>query len=96
MAEVGQASRMFASVLYGRSVPAGSFEKSIEYLNKAVTLNPRVIASRLELAKSYMAVEDWQMARRTLSSIRDLSPQFSDDARHKREAEELLKGINDR
>jgi tetratricopeptide (TPR) repeat protein len=96
MAEVGQTSRMFASVLYGRSVPAGSLDKSIEYLNKAVTLNPRVIASRLELAKSYVAVEDWQMARRMLSSIRDLPRQFSDDARHKREAEELLKQINDR
>jgi hypothetical protein len=96
MAEIGNASRVFASVLYGRTVPSGSFDKSIEYLTKAVALNPRVIVSRLELARSYMAVEDWPMARAMLASVRDLPVQFSDDPRHKRAAETLLKEINGR
>jgi tetratricopeptide (TPR) repeat protein len=96
MAEIGKTSRMFASVLYGRSVPAGSLDKSVEYLRRAVSLNPRVIASRLELAKTYVALEDWQMARRTLASIRDLPVQFSDDRRHKQKAEELLEEIDQR
>jgi tetratricopeptide (TPR) repeat protein len=96
MAEIGNTSRVFASVLYGRSLPAGSLEKSVEYLKHAITLNPRVIASRLELARSYVALEDWPMARRMLASIRDLPVQFSDDARHKQKAEELLEQIRNR
>src|SRR4030095_2375129 len=53
MAEIGKMSRMFASVIYGRSIPTGSMEKYIEYLNKAVTLNPTVIASRLEMTVGF-------------------------------------------
>ncbi len=56
-------SRMFASLLYGRSLPAGNVEKSVEYLKNAVAINPTVIASRLELAKSYAAAENWPLAR---------------------------------
>ena len=96
MAEIGKTSRMVASVLYGRSVPPGSLDRSVEYLRKAVSLNPRVIASRLELARSYVALEDWPMARRMLASIRDLPVQFSDDPRHKQKAEELLEEIGHR
>ena len=96
MAEIGKMSRMFASVIYGRSIPTGSMEKSIEYLNKAVALNPTVIASRLELARSYVAVENWVSARAFLASIRGLPIQFSDDAKHKQRAEQLLAEIKDR
>ena len=35
VAEIGGASRMFASMLYGKSLPKGSLEKSIEYLEKS-------------------------------------------------------------
>jgi tetratricopeptide (TPR) repeat protein len=96
MAEIGRASRVVASVLYGKTVPAGSLEKSIEYLTRAVDLNPRVITSRLELARSYIAVEDWSRARGMLTSIRDLPIRFSDDAQHKRTAEDLIKEIDGR
>lgn len=96
MAEIGKTSRLFASVLYGRSPPSGNLEKSIEYLKKAVALNPEVIASRLELAKSYMAAENWSMARSSLVPIRHLPIQFSDDARHKQHAEQILEEIKDR
>src|SRR5215510_10709056 len=96
MAEIGKMSRMFASVIYGRSVPTGSMEKSIEYLNRAVTLNPTVIVSRLELARSYIAVENWSSARSFLTSIRGLPAQFSDDAKNKQKAEQLLEEVKDR
>jgi hypothetical protein len=96
MAEIGKASRMFASLLYGRSIPKGSMEKSIEYLNKAIALNPTVIVSRLELAQSYVAVENRPLARNLLTSIRELPVQFSDDAKHKHKAEQLLAEIKER
>jgi tetratricopeptide (TPR) repeat protein len=96
IAEIGKMSRVFASVLYGRSLPQGSMEKSVEYLKKAIALNPTVITSRLELANTYMAMEDFQAARTMLSSIRNLPIQFSDDAKHKQKAEELLEEVASR
>lgn len=96
MAEIGNMSRMFASVLYGRSLPSGSLEKSIEYLKKALHFNPNVIASRLELARSYVAVENFSQARTLLASIRELPVQFSDDPKHKKNAEQMLAEITDR
>jgi tetratricopeptide (TPR) repeat protein len=96
VAEIGGASRVLASVIYSRSVPTGSLEKSVEYLKRAVELNPGVIVSRLELARSYVAREEWEPARELLRSIPDLPIQFSDDNKHKRQAAQLLTEINDR
>ncbi len=96
MAEIGRASRAVASVLYGRSLPRGSLEKSIEFLKKAIALNPTVIVSRLELARSHVAREEWEPARAALRSIPELPIQFSDDAKHKQKAEQLLDEIKDR
>jgi tetratricopeptide (TPR) repeat protein len=96
VAEIGGASRMLASVVYGQSVPAGTLEKSVEYLKKAVELNPTVIVSRLELARSYVARDEWEPARVLLRSIPDLPIQFSDDSKHKQQAAQLLAEIKDR
>jgi tetratricopeptide (TPR) repeat protein len=95
MAEIGKMSRMFATVFYRRSIPDGSIEKSIEYLKKAIALNPTVIASRLELARSYAATENWLQARSLLASVRRLPVQFSDDPKHKETAEKLLAEIKE-
>jgi tetratricopeptide (TPR) repeat protein len=96
MSEIGKMSRVLASVLYGRSLPEGTMDQSIEYLKKAIALNPTIIISRLELANTYIAVEDFPAARMMLSSIQNLPVQFSDDAKHKQKAEELLEEIKSR
>lgn len=95
LAELGQGRRILAGVFYGRSPPSGSLQKSIEYLKKAVALNPTVILSRLELARSYIAVQDFADARAMLKSIPALPIQFSDDAKHKDESAQLLQEIKD-
>jgi hypothetical protein len=94
--EIGGASRVLAPVLYGQSVPTGSLEKSVEYLKRAVELNPTFIVSRLELARSHVARAEWEPARVVLRSIPDLPIQFSDDSKHKRQAAQLLAEIKDR
>ena len=76
VAEIGGASRVLAPVLYGQSVPTGSLEKSVEFLKRAVELNPTVIVSRLELARSHVAREEWEPARVLLRSIADLPIQI--------------------
>src|SRR5258706_238944 len=96
VAEIGGASPMLAPGVFGKSVPQGSVEKSIEYLKKAVALNPTYIASRLELARSYVAKKEWPAARTMLKSIPEIAVQYSEDAKNKREAEELLEELKDR
>lgn len=96
MAEIGQMSRLLSLAVLWRSVPNGSLEKSVEYLQKAISLNPTVISHHLELAKSYMAMGRWQLARNSLKSALELPIQFSDDALNKREAQRLLQEIKER
>jgi tetratricopeptide (TPR) repeat protein len=95
LAEIGKARRMLAGVRYGRKVPNGSLAKSIEYLKKAVALNPTVIVSRLELARSYIASGERAPARSMLKTIPEMPIQFSDDAKHKETAAQLLEEIKD-
>jgi tetratricopeptide (TPR) repeat protein len=95
-AEIGQMSRVAASLFLWRSVPKGSMGKSVDYLNKAISLNPAVISHRLELAKTYIALGKWQLARSSLKTAQELPIQFSDDHLNKKEALQLLQEIKDR
>jgi len=95
LAEIGKMSRTVASILWS-TIPEGSVEKSQEYLNKAVALNPTVIVHRLELAKTYIALGKWQLARRSLKIAEELPTQFSDDPLNKKEAAKILQEINGR
>ncbi|MGH7830086.1 MAG: hypothetical protein ACREP8_07895, partial [Candidatus Binatia bacterium] len=96
VAEIGQMQRLLAATFLWRSLPAGSMEKSVEYLKKAISLNPTVILHHLELAKTYIAVDQWQVARSSLETALQLPVQFSDDSSNKKEAQQLLEEIKDR
>jgi len=95
-AEIGQMKRMLAAAFLWRSVPQGNMEKSVEYLKKAISLNPRAILHHLELAKTYIAIDQWPLARSSLKTALELPIQFSDDASNKKEAQQLLEEIKDR
>jgi tetratricopeptide (TPR) repeat protein len=96
MAEVGKGSRLLASAFLWRSVPQGNLKTSVEYFQKAIGLNPTVISHHLELGKTYIAMGKWDLARSSLKSSLVQPVQFSDDPKHKKEAEELLREIKDR
>ncbi|MCH7570796.1 MAG: hypothetical protein IH919_09575 [Deltaproteobacteria bacterium] len=96
LAEIGLMSRLLAQTILWRSVPKGSFEKSEEYLKKALSINPDEINHHLELAKTYVAMGKWNLARRYLRSIEDLPIHYSDDQNHKETARRLLQEIKDR
>jgi tetratricopeptide (TPR) repeat protein len=96
MAQVGQTSRFVASAFLGRSVPIGNLTTSVEYFQKAIGLNPKIISHHLELGKTYIAMGKWDLARAALKSSLVQPVQFSDDPKHKKEAEELLREIKDR
>ncbi len=96
MAEIGQMSRVLASTFLWRSIPKGSMETSVKYLKKAIFLNPTVISHHLELAKTYIALGKWELARALLKSSLALPVQYSDDSINKKEAEQLLREVKDR
>jgi tetratricopeptide (TPR) repeat protein len=96
MAQVGQTSRFVASAFLGRSVPIGNLTTSVEYFQKAIGLNPKIISHHLELGKTYIAMGKWDLARASLKSSLIYPIQFSDDPNHKKEAEKLLREIKDR
>ncbi|HEY6199092.1 MAG TPA: hypothetical protein VI231_10810 [Candidatus Binatia bacterium] len=96
MAEVGNASRMLASAFLWRSIPRGDLNTSVDYLKKAIALNPAVISHHLEIAKTYIDLGKYDLARSSLKTSLAQPIQFSDDANHKREAEKLLAEIADR
>ena len=96
MAEIGRTSRILASVFYGRQLPTGSVERSIDYFKRAMSINNNVIITRLELARSYVAAEELNSARALLKTIPPLPNQFSDDEKHKKLALSLLDEIKDR
>jgi len=96
IAEVGKASRFLASTFLGRSVPKGNLNTSVEYFLKALALNPTVVSHHLELGKTYVALGKWDLARASLKSSLVHPIQFSNDAAHKKEAEQLLRELKDR
>lgn len=96
MAEVGHTSRMLASTFLWRTIPKGDLNTSVEYLKKAIALNPKVISHYLELGKTYISLGKYDLARASLKTSLAQPIQFSDDANHKKEAEKLLKDISDR
>jgi tetratricopeptide (TPR) repeat protein len=96
MAEIGKMKRVVASLLYGRTLPTGDLDKSVEFLKKAVSLNPNVIVSHLELARSLAAREEWSAARAQLDKVAELPIKYSDDSQHKQKALELLEEIKNR
>jgi tetratricopeptide (TPR) repeat protein len=96
MAEVGSTSRMLASAFLWRSIPRGDLNTSVDYLKKAIAINPTVISHHLEIAKTYVDLGRYDLARSALKTSLAQPIQFSDDAKHKREAEKLLAEIADR
>ncbi len=96
MAEIGQVNRLLSVAVLWRSIPKGSLEKSVEYLKKSVSLNPTVISHHLELARTYVAMGNYQLARSELKSVQEFPVQFSDDPVNKREGQQLLQEIKDR
>lgn len=94
MAEINRAERLLAQLLFLGSVPAGRLDDSVRYLKKALEYNPDVINHHLELARTYQALDEPELARRHLKTVADLPIRFSDDALHKRKALQLLRDIN--
>lgn len=94
MAEINQAERLLAKLFLFSSVPPGRMDDSVRNLKKAIAYNPDVINHHLELARTYQALGKPELARRHLETVAELPIRFSDDAIHKRKAQQLLRDIS--
>jgi Tfp pilus assembly protein PilF len=89
MAEIGGASRLFGSILFG-SIPKGSFEESEKALKKASEMKPDYINHHIELARTYMALEKYDLAAQEYQKCLDLNISLTKDNVYKEEAKKEL------
>jgi tetratricopeptide (TPR) repeat protein len=92
MAEIGGAERFFGGILFG-SIPKGSFEESEKNLKKAVELKPEYINHHLELGRTYVALEKYDLAAEEFQKCLDLPASTSKDPGYKKEAQDELAKI---
>ena len=71
-----------------RDVAASSYEK-------AISCNPNFIMFRLDAAKNYIEMDEYQKAREHLQKIQQLPLYDEDDQQFKKEAVRLLAQIKD-
>lgn len=95
MAEIGGAKRFFGSIVYG-SIPRGSFEESEENLKKAVELAPEFVNHCLELGRTYVALDKFDLAAESFQKCLDLPKTTSKDDFLKEEAKAELAGLKTR
>jgi tetratricopeptide (TPR) repeat protein len=70
--------------------PHASLDESRAYLTKAAALAPRDVTTRLELAKTLLAMDDQAAARRELERVIALPPRETLDLVEQQKARELL------
>jgi len=81
-------TRFFAKTFLGAAIfNEASWDKAVEYLNKAVALSPENIYHRLDLALVYIDLDQYSKAREQLQAVLELpiydymDPKYQDQAR---------------
>ena len=92
MAEIGGAKRLIGGILYGK-IPKGTFEEALTHMNKAVELKPDYINHRLELGRTYVAMDRYAEAAKEFQQCLDLPESTSKDPIYKAEAKTELAAI---
>jgi tetratricopeptide (TPR) repeat protein len=95
MAEIGGAKRFFGSLLYG-SIPKGSFAESEKNLKKAVEMKPEYVNHHLELGRTYVSLEKYDLAAEEFQKAIDLPKTTSKDDVLKADAQAELTKIKNR
>ena len=81
--------RAFAKVLFG-GVPGGSMEDAVRMLERAVELEPELLAAHYELAWTYHAMNRPADAAAYWQKVLGLPPKSTPDLRSKTHAQEML------
>lgn len=92
VANLNWALKAFAKTLFG-GLPNGTDEDSIKTLLKAIQLNPQIIHTRFELAKTYEAIGEGDKVAEQLKEIIDLPIVDHQDKMIKAEAKKELQRL---
>jgi FimV-like protein len=74
----------------------GDLDDGISYFQKAIQLRPDFIMYHLDLARAYIADDDYKKAREHLNKIPSLPHQDEDDKKFTAEAKQLLQEIKNK
>ena len=85
--------KALAQAVYGK-LPDASNEKAVEYLQKAIALQPRRVIHHLELGRAYLALGQTQKARDELNTGLALPSTDKDDDADKQRARATLKKLD--
>lgn len=89
MASISPVLRALAKLIYG-SLPAASFEQAEAFLQKAVALSPNKVSHRIELGRTYAALNKKDLARDEISKGLSLPDREKDDPNTKLRGRETL------
>ncbi|MEM8486917.1 MAG: hypothetical protein AAF564_15295 [Bacteroidota bacterium] len=81
--------RTFAQAIFG-SIPKGTKENAVEYISRAVELDPTLHIARFELALSLIAVGQPEEAMTHLKAAQTLPARTTQDNRNRQLAERML------
>ena len=70
-----------------------SYDESVEFYEKAIALRPDFVMYRLDAARAYAELDEYEAARKHLNAIASISDQDEDDPKFREEAKELEKEI---
>ncbi|MBN2408241.1 MAG: tetratricopeptide repeat protein [Candidatus Aminicenantes bacterium] len=92
MAEIGGAKRLLGGLIYG-SIPKGSVEEAERYFKQAVELNPEYTNHHLELGRTYLAMNNYDLAKQEFQKTLELPESTSKCSLHKKEAQTELDAL---
>ena len=70
-----------------------SYEDAVKYYEEALTLRPDFIMYRLDAARAYVELDEYETARMHLAAIPSISNQDEDDDQYRKEASALAEEI---
>lgn len=89
LANLNPVVRVMAKAIYG-SLPPASNEKAIEYLEKAIALNPNRIGSHVDLGRAYLAAGQKEKGKAELQKALSMPNREKDDNAAKAKARSAL------
>jgi tetratricopeptide (TPR) repeat protein len=92
VASLGFFSRAVVRAVYG-GLPDASYEAAVDDFERSIALDDRVV-DRLELGRTYLAMDQEDEARAQLEKALTLSNKDPDDPQYKEEARELLRELD--
>lgn len=89
MASLSPLLRTLVKLIYG-ALPTASFEQAESFFQKAVALAPHKVSHRIELGRTYAALNKKDLAREEISTGLSLPEREKDDPNTKRRGKETL------